>query len=665
MRCDRGTDLIVGTLSGSVLVEGSVGADARRQQERRRSRSRTRPRSTRAPRRVSVRVGDVRGRVPRRRHERQRARSGKAGHASVAGVSRHRFSVERDRRRRGEDRERQRSRSARPATGGSRSAASRARSRSRCRERGAPATRPEVDQRTDAQRVPRRAIRRRDRRQDRQRHDPGRMQVTTTIERRDRLHGHRRLHRADRRARRRRRARVARAAGSARAEPCLPTCEPRREGARRRTAPVVRRRVRRARDLPRAPAAASSTKPPNRSRCGCGSGCTGAVPRRRGDDIVGRDVNLAARIVDLAGTGRGAVFRSDGRPRRSARRHRVRTARPGVRARLRRPGAARARRRSLRSIAPARVQPACFATASALAKRAVGIEVPAAQPAGPGLVRSAADPRRARRRAARRWAGSARRPLPATCLRGASRGCATSCRARRRARSRRSRRSGTMPSYHHGNMRSSTSFRHSERGNTSRRSVGVAVVVAPALVVDVERRRGHVVGTAPHLHHVGAVLLGRLLLVAAPGDRRSAARSAATTAAPAASSGRTPRARARRCGSRGPAATCAGRRAAAPAAAQILAALARLVAALFGQVDVDPAREQVLQVPGALAVAEHHERVRHAIPPARTRILPPIVVPTAVLDSGSMSDLHVVTLCTGNAARSVMAGAILREHVPG
>ena len=30
-----------------------------------------------------------------------------------------------------------------------------------------------------------------------------------------------------------------------------------------------------------------------------------------------------------------------------------------------------------------------------------------------------------------------------------------------------------------------------------------------------------------------------------------------------------------------------------------------------------------------------------------------------------MDGLHVASLCTGNAARSVMAGVLLEEHVPG
>ena len=46
-------------------------------------------------------------------------------------------------------------------------------------------------------------------------------------------------------------------------------------------------------------------------RIGVHFGC----PRRRGDDIIGHDVNLAARIVELAGPGRGVVLRGDGRRR--------------------------------------------------------------------------------------------------------------------------------------------------------------------------------------------------------------------------------------------------------------------------------------------------------------------------------------------------------------
>ncbi len=38
---------------------------------------------------------------------------------------------------------------------------------------------------------------------------------------------------------------------------------------------------------------------------------------------------------------------------------------------------------------------------------------------------------------------------------------------------------------------------------------------------------------------------------------------------------------------------------------------ARLVAALLGQVDVGPAREEVLEIPGALAVADQDELAGH------------------------------------------------------
>ena len=44
---------------------------------------------------------------------------------------------------------------------------------------------------------------------------------------------------------------------------------------------------------------------------------------------------------------------------------------------------------------------------------------------------------------------------------------------------------------------------------------------------------------------------------------------------------------------------------------EVAAAAAGFVAALVGQVDVDPTGEQVLQVPLALPVAKQDERVRH------------------------------------------------------
>ena len=54
-----------------------------------------------------------------------------------------------------------------------------------------------------------------------------------------------------------------------------------------------------------------------------------------------------------------------------------------------------------------------------------------------------------------------------------------------------------------------------------------------------------------------------------------------------------------------------------PASAQQLAAAPRLGLALVGEVDVDPAGEEVLRVPLALAVPEQHQGRGDAVQPAR------------------------------------------------
>ena len=83
----------------------------------------------------------------------------------------------------------------------------------------------------------------------------------------------------------------------------LPRARARREGARRRPAALVRRRDRRRCDTCLALQQRFEKEAVEPLPLWVRIGMHWGSPRRRGDDIVGRDVNLAARIVDLAGPG--------------------------------------------------------------------------------------------------------------------------------------------------------------------------------------------------------------------------------------------------------------------------------------------------------------------------------------------------------------------------
>ena len=106
---------------------------------------------------------------------------------------------------------------------------------------------------------------------------------------------------------------------------------------------------------------------------------------------------------------------------------------------------------------------------------------------------------------------------------------------------------------------------------------GVALVDARVGIVDRRAdRAADVVRAPPDLHLLGAELLARSPPCSCPAARRSDVRSAATTAAPGSTTARTRRARARRCGSRAPAPTCARCRAAMPALREVAPGAARL-----------------------------------------------------------------------------------------
>ena len=153
-------------------------------------------------------------------------------------------------------------------------------------------------------------------------------------------------------------------------------------------------------------------------------------------------------------------------------------------------------------------------------------------------------------------------------------------------------------------------FRHSARGSSSggpRRSV-VSVGVERVVVGD--RRRRHVVAAAPDLHLVGAVALGRLLLVAA-----GEVAVVALVEPPVAPHGIHERPIARSASSAvriarvcSDVCTTSGAALRRPSAGRPPSACD---SPSGGEGDVPPAGEEVLLVPLALAVAEQHQAMHH------------------------------------------------------
>ena len=144
-------------------------------------------------------------------------------------------------------------------------------------------------------------------------------------------------------------------------------------------------------------------------------------------------------------------------------------------------------------------------------------------------------------------------------------------------------------------MRSTTSFRHSVRGQDvgrqRRRSGGRAVGWYASSSVD--RRRRHVVAAPPDLHLVGAVLRRWSRPCPCPEVAVVALVEPPVTAAPGATAGRARRGPGWRCGWPASAARCARRRAARRPSASGPAGPAASARPCVGEVGVVPAGEQV------------------------------------------------------------------------